>query len=39
MLTVLNAIPLMSVPVSIQTAENEFSGVYGENWRCDIPQK
>jgi acetyl esterase/lipase len=30
--------PLMSVPVSIQTAENEFSGVYGENWRCDIPQ-
>jgi len=38
MLTVLNAMPLMSVPVSIQTAENEFSGVYGENWRCDIPQ-
>jgi len=38
MLTVLNAMPLMAVPVSIQTAENEFSGVYGENWRCDIPQ-
>ncbi len=38
LLTVLNALPLMSVPISIQTAENEFSGVYGENWRCDIPQ-
>ncbi|MBY8980884.1 MAG: alpha/beta hydrolase [Candidatus Lokiarchaeota archaeon] len=38
MLTVLNAMPLMSVPVSIQTAENEFNGVYGDNWRSDIPQ-
>ena len=39
LLTGLNAMPFMSVPFSIQSAENEFSGVYGENWRCDIPQK
>ena len=37
-LTVLNALPFMSVPVSIQTAENEFNEAYGENWRCSIPQ-
>ena len=37
-LTFLNALPLMSVPVSIQTAENEFNVAYGENWRCNIPQ-
>ena len=39
LLTVLNALPLMSVPVSIQTAETEFSVAYGENWRSDIPQR
>ncbi|MHA1486802.1 MAG: alpha/beta hydrolase [Promethearchaeota archaeon] len=38
MLTVLNAMPLISTPISIQTAENEFNGAYGENWRSNIPQ-
>jgi len=38
LLTFLNALPLMSVPVSIQTAETEFNVAYGDNWRCDIPQ-
>jgi len=38
MLTALNALPLMAVPVSVQTAENEFNDAYGENWRCDIPK-
>jgi acetyl esterase/lipase len=38
MLTVLNAMPLISTPISIQTAENEFNEAYGENWRSDIPQ-
>ncbi len=37
-LTVLNALPFMSVPVSIQTAETEFNVAYGENWRYSIPQ-
>ncbi len=38
LLTVLNALPLLSVPVSIQTAETEFNVAYGENWRSNIPQ-
>ena len=38
LLTVLNALPLMSVPASIQTAETEFNAAYGENWRSNIPQ-
>ena len=38
LLTFLNALPLMSVPVSVQTAETEFNVTYGENWRSDIPQ-
>jgi len=38
LLTFLNALPLMSFPVSIQTAETEFSTAYGENWKYDIPQ-
>ncbi len=37
LLTGLNALPLMSVPVSIQTAETEFNAAYGDNWRDDIP--
>jgi len=37
LLTGLNALPLMSVPVSIQTAETEFKAAYGDNWRSDIP--
>jgi len=37
-LSFINAMPLMTVPVSIQTAENEFNGAFGENWRSNIPQ-
>lgn len=32
-----NSIPLLMTPVAIQTAENEFSDAYGENWRDQIP--
>jgi acetyl esterase/lipase len=38
LLTVLNALPLMSVPISVQTAETQFNVAYGENWRNSIPQ-
>lgn len=36
-LTFLNALPLIATPISIQTAENEFNIVYGEDWRAQIP--
>jgi len=38
LLTFINALPLMSVPVSIQTAEEEFNVAYGSEWRSQIPQ-
>ncbi len=38
LLTFLNALPLMSFPVSIQTAETEFSTAYCVDLRCDIQQ-
>ena len=38
LLTFLNALPLMSVPASIQTAEGEFNVAYGSEWRSQIPQ-
>ena len=36
-LTFLNALPLITTPISIQTAENEFNVAYGEDWRAQIP--
>jgi len=38
LLTFINGLPLMSVPVSIQTAEEEFNVAYGSEWRAQIPQ-
>ena len=38
LLTFVNALPLMSVPFSIQTAESEFNAAYGSEWRSEIPQ-
>ena len=38
LVTILNALPLMAVPVSIQTAEYEFNVAYGSEWRSEIPQ-
>ena len=38
LLTFLNALPLMSVTASIQTAEGEFNLAYGSEWRSQIPQ-
>jgi len=38
MLTTLNALPLMSVPFTIQTAESEFNVAYGSDWESQIPQ-
>jgi len=38
LLTFINALPLTSVPVSIQTAEEEFNVAYGSEWRSQIPQ-
>ena len=37
-ITFVNALPLMSVPITVQTAENEFSAAYGTDWRSQIPQ-
>ena len=38
LVTILNALPLMAVPASIQTAEYEFNVAYGSEWRSEIPQ-
>ena len=37
-ITIINALPFMSVPTSIQTAENEFAMAYGAEWESQIPQ-
>ncbi|MBY8988576.1 MAG: alpha/beta hydrolase, partial [Candidatus Lokiarchaeota archaeon] len=37
-ITIVNALPFMSVPTSIQTAEDEFNAAYGPEWRSQIPQ-
>jgi acetyl esterase/lipase len=36
-LTFINALPLITAPISIQNAENEFNSAYGINWRSTIP--
>jgi acetyl esterase/lipase len=36
-LTLLNALPLLSTPFSIQHAENEFNTAFGQAWRSEIP--
>jgi acetyl esterase/lipase len=33
----LSALPVISTPISIQTAETEFNNTYGSNWRSNIP--
>ena len=38
-LVFLNALPLLLTPYSIITAEAEFTQVYGENWREQIPSE
>jgi len=37
-ITIINALPLMSVPFTVQTAESEFNVAYGSDWRSQIPQ-
>jgi len=36
-LTFINALPIITTPISIQNAENEFNSAYGINWRSEIP--
>jgi len=36
-LVIVNSLPLLLTPLSIQNAEAEFEDAYGENWRDDIP--
>jgi len=38
-LVVSNALPLISTPISVQIAENEFNHAYGSNWRSKIPSR
>ncbi|MHA1374758.1 MAG: alpha/beta hydrolase [Promethearchaeota archaeon] len=38
-LALLNSLPLMSTPFSIQNAENEFNLAYGSDWRSTIPNQ
>jgi len=38
-LALLNSLPLISTPFSIQNAENEFNLAYGSNWRSTIPNQ
>ncbi|MCJ7651612.1 MAG: alpha/beta hydrolase, partial [Candidatus Lokiarchaeota archaeon] len=38
-LALLNSLPLISTPFSIQTAENEFNLAYGSDWRSTIPNQ
>ena len=34
----LSALPVISTPISIQTAENEFKNTYNSNWHSNIPK-
>lgn len=36
-LSFMNFLPILTTPVSIQTAEKEFSNAYGNTWRDSIP--
>ena len=36
-LTIINALPLIITPITIQTAEQEFNTAYGIDWRGQIP--
>jgi len=38
-LALLNSLPLISTPFSIQNAENEFNLAYGSDWRSTIPNQ
>lgn len=37
-LVFLNFMPILTTPIAINTAENEFEQAYGPNWRDDIPK-
>jgi acetyl esterase/lipase len=37
LLSFLNVLPILTVPVSVQDAETEFSRTYGDDWRKEIP--
>ncbi|MHA1274018.1 MAG: prolyl oligopeptidase family serine peptidase [Promethearchaeota archaeon] len=36
-LAIINSLPLLSTPLAIDNAENEFARAYGDNWRDRIP--
>lgn len=36
-LIIFNSLPLISTPYAIETAEKEFEGAFGANWRDQIP--
>jgi len=38
-LALLNSLPLLTTPYSIQNAENEFNIAYGSEWRSEIPNQ